>query len=76
MVTDKAAIESAKARRHNGHPAIGHESNRRSVAVAANTPEPRMSIAILFVIGVLYNQINSWTVVIGLVRYSKTIPFF
>ncbi len=42
---DKAAIESAKARRHNGHPAIGHESYRRSVAVAANTPEPRMSLS-------------------------------
>jgi len=40
---DKAVIESVKGRRHNGHPAIGHESYRRSEAVVANTPEPRMS---------------------------------
>jgi len=40
---DKAVIESVKGRRHNGHPAFGHESYRRSEAVVANTPEPRMS---------------------------------
>ena len=41
---DKAVIESVKGRRHNGHPAIGHESYLRSEAVVANTSEPRMSL--------------------------------
>ena len=39
----RVEICNAKRRRHNGHPAIGHESYRRSEVVVANTPEPRKS---------------------------------
>ncbi len=38
------AIESTTKRKRNGHPAIGHESYRRTREVVASTPEPRMSL--------------------------------
>ena len=53
---DRAAIESVKGRRRNGHPAIRHESYRRSEAVVANTPEPRMSQPLLA--GAIYSSIG------------------